>query len=71
MDEFLKISGRQLLDHAGGVSAEDARSRAELEYAKYKAQLDTSPRAVDADFEKAAKELKKLPKPRKPKGGQS
>ena len=71
LDEFLKISGRRLLEHAGGVSAEDARARAELEYAKYKALLDASPRAVDADFEKTAKELKKLPKPRKPKGGQS
>ena len=71
LDEFLKISGRPLLHHAGGVSAEDARARAELEYAKYKTLLDASPRAVDADFEKTAKELKKLPKPRKPKGGQS
>ena len=71
LDEFLKISGRSLLDHAGGVSAEDARTRAELEYAKYKTLLDASPRAVDADFEKTAKALKKLPKPPKPKGGQS
>jgi len=71
LDEFLKISGRQLLDHAGAVSAEDARAKAELEYAKYKTLLDASPRAVDADFEKTAKELKKLPKPRKPKGPQS
>jgi len=70
LDEFLKISGRELLDSAGAVSAEDARTKAELEYAKYKALLDASPRAVDADFEKTAKELKKLPKPRKPKGGQ-
>jgi hypothetical protein len=71
LDEFMKITGRRLLEHAGGVSAEDARARAELEYAKYKALLDASPRAVDADFEKTAKELKKLPKPRKPKGSQS
>jgi len=70
LDEFLKISGRELLDNSGAVSAEDARVKAEREYAKYKALLDASPRAVDADFEKAAKELKKLPKPRKPKRGQ-
>lgn len=70
LDEFLKISGRKLLDHAGTISAEDAKTRAEIEYAKYRAALDAAPRAVDADFEKAAKELKKLPKPRKPKGGQ-
>lgn len=60
----------ELLHNAGSVSAEDARVRAELEYAKYKALLDASPRAVDADFEKVAKELKQLPRPRKPKGDQ-
>lgn len=70
LDEFLKISGRKLLDHTGKISAEEARAKAEQEYAKYRALLDASPRAVDLDFEKAAKELKKLPaskKPRKPK----
>jgi len=70
LDEFLKISGRKLLDHAGKISAGEARAKAEHEYAKYRALLDASPRAVDADFEKATMELKKLPtsrKPRKPK----
>jgi hypothetical protein len=70
LDEFLKISGRKLLDNAGTVSAERAKEKAELEYARYKTLLDASPRAVDAAFEKVAKELKKLPKPRKPKKGQ-
>ena len=67
LDEFLKISGRELLDHGGSVSAVDARAKAEQEYTKYRALLDASPRAVDADFENAAKELKKLPKPGTPK----
>ena len=69
LDEFLKISGRKLLDHAGKISAETAREKAELEYARYRNWLDSQPRAVDADFEKAANDLKKLPKPRKPKPG--
>lgn len=69
LDEFLKISGRELLDHPGKVSAEQAKAKAEIEYAKYRAWLDTAPRPVDADFENAAKELKKLPRPRKPRGG--
>ena len=67
LDEFLKISGRNLLDHAGKISAETAKAKAELEYARYRALLDAQPQRVDAEFEKAAKELKKLPKPRKPK----
>jgi hypothetical protein len=68
LDEFLKISGRELLEHAGKVSAESAKAKAEQEYAKYRALLDASPRAVDADFEKAVKQLpKNAPKPRKKK----
>ena len=67
LDEFLKISGRKLLDHAGRISADEARAKAEQEYAKYRALLDAAPRAVDVDFERAAKESKKLPRPKKPK----
>ena len=67
LDEFLKISGRQLLDHAGKVSAEDAKAKAELEYARYRALLDAQPRRIDAEFEKAAKDVKKLTRPKKPK----
>ncbi len=67
LDEFLKISGRKLLDHAGKISAEQAKTKAEIEYAKYRALLDSSPRVVDADFEKATKDLKKLPRSKEPK----
>jgi hypothetical protein len=67
LDEFLKISGRQLLDHAGKISAEAARAKAELEYAHYRAVEDARPRAVDADFEKAAQGMKTLPRPKKSK----
>ena len=67
LDEFLKISGRALLDHAGKISAEDARTKAELEYARYRTLLDAQPQRVDADFERAAKALKQLPRPKNPK----
>ncbi len=67
LDEFLKISGRELLDHAGKISAEAARQKAEMEYERYRTFLDSQPRAVDADFEKAVKELKKLPAPSRKK----
>lgn len=67
LDEFLKISGRELLDHAGRISADDARAKAELEYARYRALLDVQPQRVDVAFEKAAKALKQLPRPRKPR----
>jgi len=61
LDDFLKISGRDLLDHAGQISAANAKAKAELEYASYRQQQDLLPRAVDADFERVAKELKDLP----------
>ena len=67
LDEFLKLSEHELLDHAGKISAEQVKLKAELEYKRYRLFLDSQPRLVDSDFEKAASELKKLPKPKKPK----
>ena len=63
LDEFLKISGRKLLDHAGKISADTARAKAELEYERYHAKMDALPRLVDADFDAAVKGLKKMPVP--------
>ncbi|MDR0477626.1 MAG: virulence RhuM family protein [Desulfobulbaceae bacterium] len=65
LDEFLKISGRKVLEHAGTVSTEEARVKAEAEYAKYRAFLDMQPKVIDADFDRKTEELKKLPRPRK------
>jgi len=65
LDEFLKLSGRELLTHAGTISADDARAKAEVEYERYRKLLDAQPRKVDDDFDRAAKQLKKLPKPKK------
>jgi hypothetical protein len=65
LDEFLKISGRELLDHAGKISAETAKLKAEMEYDRYRILTDAQPRTVDADFEQAAKQLQKMSKPKK------
>lgn len=67
LDEFLKLSEHELLDHAGKITAEQAKMKAELEYDPYRKLLDAQPRAVDLDFDKAVKDLKKLPSRRKPK----
>ena len=61
LDEFLKLSDHELLDHAGKISAEQARSKAELEYDRYRKLLDARPRPVDADFERAVAKLSQLP----------
>lgn len=66
--DFLKASGRRLLDHAGTVSADVAKATAEREYERFKALQDAKPRAIDAAFEATAKELKK-PAPKRPRKG--
>ena len=65
LDEFLKISGRELLDHAGKISAEAAKLKAEIEIDRYRFLADVQSRPVDADFEQAAKQLQKMRKPKK------
>ncbi len=65
LDEFLKASGRKLLDHAGKISAETAKAKAESEYHQYHAFLDSQPRRVDADFEAAVKQLPRKARSRK------
>lgn len=57
LDEFLKMSGRELLDHAGKVSAETAKAKAEQEYDRYREIEDAKPRAIDAEFEREVKRI--------------
>ena len=57
LDDFLKLSGRELLDHAGTISAEDAKIKAEIEYHRYREFLDSQPRRVDDDLDRVAKKL--------------
>ncbi|TAJ94111.1 MAG: hydroxyacid dehydrogenase [Gammaproteobacteria bacterium] len=67
LDEFLKISEHELLDHAGKISAEQARAKAELEYDRYRKLADAQPRPVDAAFEQAVKQIQKSPPAPKPR----
>ncbi len=66
LNGFLTLSDRDILTHAGRISHEMAQAKAELEYDKFKALTASAPRRVDADFEEATKDLKRLPKPKKP-----
>ena len=67
LDELLTLSDRELLNHAGTISAEAAKARAEQEYDRYRALSDPAPRAVDADFEAAANKVQELSRPKNPK----
>jgi hypothetical protein len=71
LDEFLKLSEHELLDHAGKISAEQAKLKADLEYDRYRVLLDSQPRAVDLDFDRAVTEFKKVPPSKKPKPPES
>jgi hypothetical protein len=75
LEEFLRISERDILTHAGKVSHENALLKAENEYRKFEQQRLAEPTQAENDFEEAVKKLKKLKSPdkgaKKPKGKQS
>ncbi len=57
LDDFLKLSEHELLDHAGTISAETAKEKAEVEYERYRTITDRLPRPVDLDFLEATKRI--------------
>jgi hypothetical protein len=59
LDDFLRLSGRELLTHAGEISHEDAMKKAEVEFEKYRQQQFAEPSRVEKDFEAAVKQLPK------------
>jgi hypothetical protein len=67
LDEFLKASGRKLLDHAGKISAEAAKAKAEAEYEKFRVLEAAKPSPVEIDFQATIEQVKQLKKPRKKK----
>jgi len=72
LDEYLRLSEREILQHAGKISHEEALQKAELEFEKYHAGQLAQTSRVERDFEKAVKKLpakaprKKLGTPKKP-----
>jgi len=61
LDEFVRLSGREILTHAGRVSAEVAQAKAEAEFEVYRQRQLNSPSQVEKDFEAAiSKEVKAI-----------
>jgi len=56
LDDFLKLSEKELLTHSGNVSADAAVQKAEAEFDKYRAQRSKN---MISDFDLAVKELEK------------
>ncbi|MGP8198552.1 MAG: virulence RhuM family protein [Limisphaerales bacterium] len=66
LDDFLRLSDREILTHAGKVTHETALAKAETEFEKYRVLEAAKPGVVEKHFEEAVKKLKQL-KPAKGK----
>jgi len=63
LDDFLKLSGKELLTHAGAISAELAKEKANMEYDKFKKRTTFQLSPVEIHFiENFEREQKKLKK---------
>ncbi|MBX3372504.1 MAG: virulence RhuM family protein [Phycisphaeraceae bacterium] len=69
LDDFLRLSERQILTHAGRVSHDAALARASDEFEKYRGQQASLPQPVDEHFDEAVNKVKKLDR-RRPAGPQ-
>ncbi len=76
LDAFLRLSGREILTHAGRITAEAAQGKAEAAFEVYRQQQLAVPNRAEQDFEAAlAKPVKALETQRKatprPKAGKN
>lgn len=61
LDDFLKLSGKQLLTHAGTISAEIAKKKADMEYDKFRQRTQNELSPVEIHFiENFEQEQKKI-----------
>lgn len=62
LDDFLKLSSRDILSHAGKVTHDAAIKKAQEEYQKYSKMLANKTSPVEIHFEEAVKKLTKTQK---------
>jgi len=65
LDDFLKLSDREILRHAGKVSHDDAIAKAEIEYDRFATDRADLPAPVEKHFEDAVRDVKQLDKARR------
>ncbi len=66
LDDFLRLSEREVLDHAGKISHESAVKKAELEYDRFSSAREALPSEVEKHFDEAVSKLKLLDQKRRP-----
>lgn len=71
LDEFLRVSERDILTHAGAVSHEAAIEKARSEYEKFRKKMLEEPSPVERHFIEAVRETKQLEKGKSKKTGKS
>ena len=69
LDDFIRISDREILTHAGRISHETARLKAEAQYETFRAAQAALPQPVDRDFAEAIDQLKQIETAAKKKPG--
>jgi hypothetical protein len=67
LDDFLRLSDRDILTHAGKISHEQAVEKAEIEFDKFRQTQAALPQPVDQHFEQTLDELKRIEHQKKPK----
>jgi hypothetical protein len=65
--EGSRLSGRDLLTHAGTVSHDAALAKAQIEFDKFRSIEDAKPQPIDIEFEKIIEKTKRLAPPGKRK----
>ena len=69
LDDFLKLSGRDILKHAGKISRDKALGKAHAEYKQYCKVRLNEPSPVEQQFLEAVKELEQIEKSKKNRRG--
>ena len=61
LDDFLRLSDYEVLNHAGNISQAQATEKAKQEYDKHRRVIDAQPSKVDLDLANALKQLQGKP----------
>ncbi|MFA6412810.1 MAG: virulence RhuM family protein [Syntrophales bacterium] len=62
LDDFLKLSGRDILTHAGKISHNEALAKAHVEYERYRKEYLDEPSPVERQFTAVVEKMKQLEK---------
>jgi len=68
LHQFLTMTGRELLDHAGSISHESALQKAHAEYEKFQVKQMSEPTEVEKHFIEAEKAMKRIVSAHKSEG---